>query len=90
MHPRHTKLLDLICQNGRMAVTELSAALGVSEVTIRKDLNMLAHQGLLKREHGYACMVSSDDIATISPSTTRTSAASPSAPPAASSPVRPS
>lgn len=62
MHPRHTKLLDLICQNGRMAVTELSAALGVSEVTIRKDLNMLAHQGLLKREHGYACMVSSDDI----------------------------
>lgn len=39
MHPRHTKLLDLICQNGRMAVTELSAALGVSEVTIRKDLS---------------------------------------------------
>ena len=39
MHPRHTKLLDLICQNGRMAVTELSAVLGVSEVTIRKDLN---------------------------------------------------
>ena len=62
MHPRHMKLLDLICQNGRLAVTELSAKLGVSEVTIRKDLNMLAHQGLLKREHGFACMVASDDI----------------------------
>lgn len=62
MHPRHMKLLDLLCQNGRLAVTELSAKLGVSEVTIRKDLNMLAHQGLLKREHGFACMVASDDI----------------------------
>lgn len=62
MHLRHMKLLDLICQNGRLAVTELSAKLGVSEVTIRKDLNMLAHQGLLKREHGFACMVASDDI----------------------------
>lgn len=44
MHPRHMKLLDLICQNGRLAVTELSAKLGVSEVTIRKDLNMLAEE----------------------------------------------
>lgn len=62
MQPRHMKLLDLISQNKRMAVTELSEALGVSEVTIRKDLNLLAHQGLLKREHGFASMVASDDI----------------------------
>ncbi len=62
MNPRHTKLLDIISQKKRVAVTELSETLKVSEVTIRKDLNLLAHQGLLKREHGYASMIASDDI----------------------------
>lgn len=62
MNPRHTNLLDIISQKKRVSVAELARLLKVSEVTVRKDLNLLAHQGLLKREHGFASMVMSDDI----------------------------
>ena len=63
MHMRHTHLLNLVNQKKRVAVTELAQALDVSEVTIRKDLNLLERKGLLRREHGYAAMTASDDIA---------------------------
>lgn len=63
MHMRHTKLLNLVNRNRRVSVTELSRELGVSEVTIRKDLTTLEQKGLLRREHGYAVMITSDDIA---------------------------
>ena len=36
--------------------------LGVSQVTIRKDLDVLEERGLLSREHGYAVMKNVDDI----------------------------
>jgi len=62
MHIRHSKLLSLVNQHNRIAVTELAKALDVSEVTIRKDLNMLEKKGLLRREHGYARLTASDDI----------------------------
>ena len=57
------KLLDLVNREKRVSVTRLSERLGVSEVTIRKDLSTLEQKGLLRREHGYAVMISSDDIA---------------------------
>ncbi|RGS72245.1 DeoR/GlpR family DNA-binding transcription regulator [Mitsuokella sp. AF21-1AC] len=60
---RHKELLNLIGQKKRITVTELSEALAVSEVTIRKDLNRLAHQGYLRREHGYAVLLESADVA---------------------------
>ena len=63
MHVRHTKLLNIVNSKKRVAVTELSEALDVSEVTIRKDLNLLERKGLLRREHGYAKIIASDDIA---------------------------
>ena len=63
MHVRHTRLLKLVNDKKRIAVTELSAALDVSEVTIRKDLTILERKGLLRREHGYARIIASDDIA---------------------------
>lgn len=63
MHVRHSKLLNIVNSKKRVAVTELSEALDVSEVTIRKDLNLLERKGLLRREHGYAKIVASDDIA---------------------------
>lgn len=63
MHMRHTKLLNLVNREKRISVTELSRELGVSEVTIRKDLTILEQKGLLRREHGYAVMITSDDIA---------------------------
>lgn len=63
MHMRHSQLLNIVNQKKRVAVTELAKALDVSEVTVRKDLNLLEHKGLLRREHGYAAMTASDDIA---------------------------
>ena len=63
LHIRHTKLLNIVNNKKRVAVTELAQALDVSEVTIRKDLSTLEHLGLLRREHGYAAMAQSDDIA---------------------------
>lgn len=62
MHMRHTKLLNIVNNKKRVAVTELAEDLDVSEVTIRKDLSTLERMGLLRREHGYAAMTSSDDI----------------------------
>ena len=49
LHIRHTKLLNIVNNKKRVAVTELAQALDVSEVTIRKDLSTLEHMGLLRR-----------------------------------------
>jgi DeoR/GlpR family transcriptional regulator of sugar metabolism len=62
MHIRHTKLLNIVNSKKRAAVTELADKLNVSEVTIRKDLSTLERMGLLRREHGFATMIASDDI----------------------------
>lgn len=62
MHQRQAKLLNLVHQKKRVAVNMLAVTLGVSEVTIRKDLNALQARGFLAREHGYAVLKASDDI----------------------------
>jgi len=62
MISRYTKLLQLVNDNKRIEVTKLAEALNVSQVTIRKDLSALEEKGLLRREHGYALINSSDDI----------------------------
>lgn len=59
---RYTKLLEIVNENKRIEVSKLAERLKVSQVTIRKDLGALEEKGLLKREHGYAVMTSSDDI----------------------------
>lgn len=51
---RRLKIADWIRRQGEMRVEELSAALGVSEVTIRSDLTYLAEQGLVLRSFGKA------------------------------------
>ena len=61
MHPRHTVILELVNDKGRVAVTNLAELVGVSEVTIRQDLNHLEEQGFLKRIHGAATILDSDD-----------------------------
>ncbi|HEY8804562.1 MAG TPA: DeoR/GlpR family DNA-binding transcription regulator [Clostridium sp.] len=62
MNKRYAKILELVNESGRIEVTLLSEKLAVSQVTVRKDLAILEGKGLLKREHGYAVMISSDDI----------------------------
>lgn len=59
---RHAKLLEFVNTSGRIEVAVLSQKLEVSQVTIRKDLALLEKKGLLKREHGFAVIISSDDI----------------------------
>ncbi|MFN8623702.1 MAG: DeoR/GlpR family DNA-binding transcription regulator [Chloroflexota bacterium] len=53
-HERLTALLELVAQHGHIEVDELSAQLGVSSATIRRDLDSLAHQQLLTRTRGGA------------------------------------
>lgn len=62
MTSRCTKLLEIVNENKRIEVSKLAELLNVSQVTIRKNLGILEEKGLLKREHGYAVMTSSDDI----------------------------
>lgn len=62
MTDRQTKILQIVNEQNKVEVTSLSELLNVSQVTIRKDLDVLEERGLLIREHGYAAVRNSDDI----------------------------
>lgn len=62
MTERQTKILEMVNEQKKIEVNQLSETLGVSQVTIRKDLDALGEKGLLKREHGYAVICNTDDI----------------------------
>jgi DeoR family transcriptional regulator, aga operon transcriptional repressor len=51
---RRQHILGLIQRDGRVLISELSDALGISRITIRKDLDYLESKGLLRRSHGGA------------------------------------
>ena len=51
-HERRGRLLDLIRVRGFAALDELVRELGVSESTVRRDLDALEEQGSAKRTHG--------------------------------------
>lgn len=54
LEERRRAIIDVLEQQGRITVKELSDALQVSEVTIRQDLRALQEQGLLERTYGGA------------------------------------
>jgi DeoR/GlpR family transcriptional regulator of sugar metabolism len=54
LEERRQSILERVNDDGRVSVTQLSQAFGVSEVTIRADLQALAQRGLLVRTHGGA------------------------------------
>jgi len=54
LEERRQAILNLVTQQGRVSVTELGERFGVSEVTIRTDLQALATRGLLLRTYGGA------------------------------------
>ena len=54
LEERRQEILDRINQAGRTAVAELSQQFGVSEVTIRADLQALTERNLVVRTHGGA------------------------------------
>jgi DeoR/GlpR family transcriptional regulator of sugar metabolism len=62
MTDRHTKILEVLSKHQRAEVITLAELMGVSQVTIRKDLDILEERGLVRREHGYACLNRNDEI----------------------------
>jgi DeoR/GlpR family transcriptional regulator of sugar metabolism len=62
MTNRHTKILEIMYKHRRAEVFALADLLKVSQVTMRKDLDILEERGLIRREHGYACLNNTDDI----------------------------
>jgi DeoR/GlpR family transcriptional regulator of sugar metabolism len=59
---RREQILAQLSRRGRLAVGEISQACGVSEVTVRKDLQALEAQGLLIRVHGGAVLTGRGQI----------------------------
>lgn len=51
---RRQLILDLVHANGVMSLRDLAAAVGSSEVTIRRDVRALWDDGLIDRRHGGA------------------------------------
>jgi DeoR family transcriptional regulator, aga operon transcriptional repressor len=51
---RRQHILSIAQNEGRVRVRDLSKALGISQITIRKDLDYLQEKGLLQRSHGGA------------------------------------
>lgn len=60
---RRQYILALAQKHGRVLVDELSQALGVSTITIRKDLDQLQSRGTLQRTHGGAILPISGTMA---------------------------
>jgi DeoR family transcriptional regulator of aga operon len=54
---RRQRILAIAQSNGRVLVRDLSKAFGISQITIRKDLDYLQLKGLLQRSHGGALPV---------------------------------
>lgn len=49
---RKARILEEVSLSGAKRITDLAEALGVSEVTIRRDVEQLAGQGLVDKVHG--------------------------------------
>ena len=62
MNKRENTILSLLSECGRLEVAELARRLGVSAVTVRKDLDELERRGVIRREHGSAIFGGNDDI----------------------------
>ena len=62
MRNRINLILELLIQNPKIEVAKLAEKLGVSQVTIRKDLDTLELKSIIKREHGFALLCSPNDI----------------------------
>jgi DeoR/GlpR family transcriptional regulator of sugar metabolism len=54
---RRQRVLDLVSQNGFVALTDLARMVQVSESTLRRDLDHWDQQGQLKRIHGGAMFI---------------------------------
>ncbi|MBR2571661.1 MAG: DeoR/GlpR transcriptional regulator [Clostridia bacterium] len=62
MNKRDSAILQLLNEHGRLEVSQLAKELGVSAVTVRKDLDDLERRGVIRREHGFAVFGGCDDV----------------------------
>lgn len=58
---RRDKILDMLKEDGHVKVNELSKIFEVSDVTIRQDLEKMEQDGLLKRVHGGAVLLETEN-----------------------------
>lgn len=77
---RRAQLLEALQRQGTVRVSELTDVLGVTPVTIRRDIAQLAHEGLVRRVHGGATLVTPEE---------RPTTDAPAAPPADEVALRP-
>ena len=61
---RRLQIRSLVGENGHVSVDELSIRFEVSSVTIRTDLDRLEEEGVVKRTHGGAIALASDESRT--------------------------
>lgn len=59
---RQKKMLEIIARENRIEVASLAGLMGVSKVTLRKDLDRLEEKGIIRHEKGLVFPGSSDDI----------------------------
>lgn len=59
---RRSRILEHVIAHERVDVNDLAAHFGVSQVTVRKDLDNLADRGLVRRQHGYAEAIAPDNL----------------------------
>ena len=59
---RRQHILELIQKQGRALVSDLSEQLGISQITIRKDLDYLQSKGVIQRSHGGALRIQSSTL----------------------------
>lgn len=64
---RRRQILDEVRVQGAVRVNEVAQRLGVSPVTVRRDITALAHQGLVTRVHGGAVARRGQDRASPGP-----------------------
>ncbi|OBW91871.1 DeoR/GlpR family DNA-binding transcription regulator [Gallibacterium salpingitidis] len=62
MKDRHSLILEVLNQKGKIQINELVKLLNVSVETVRRDLSFLSQQQLLYRTHGGALSKKTDDI----------------------------
>jgi DeoR/GlpR family transcriptional regulator of sugar metabolism len=61
---RHSLILQEVLQRSAARISELAETLQVSEMTIRRDIELLAEQGLLEKVHGGATALAGKSMAT--------------------------
>lgn len=62
MNRRTNQILERLAKQHRIEVATLAKEFGVSQVTIRRDLDGLEKIGIIERVHGFAVLKSTDNI----------------------------